>query len=168
MRKLFIIFFTLIFLFNNGCYYLLFNALQSKVQKEVAELIRKGMKEEDLTQVVVQLKGQSEISWIKPGKEFSYKGQLYDVVRSKINEHKVYYYCLNDQKEKQLVSSAHKLNETRKDIDKKVKRTGTDRYVPHKILLDNFIYPSDIKYTIPDIYLVSISLIIPSPPPKQA
>ena len=168
MRKLILIFLVFIFLLGNGCYYMLFSILQYRMQNEIAQQISKGMKEEDLTLVIIPVKGESGLCWIKKGKEFRYDGQLYDVVYSKLNEHKIYYYCFNDQKEKQFIAVSHKMTDTKKQLDKKIKSTYSDRYIPREITLDNFTYPSLIKYILSNISLSSNNIKIPSPPPKPA
>jgi hypothetical protein len=98
------------FLFNIGGYYVWFNVIKNKLQKEIRQEIRQGLSEKDLTLIVVPADDESGICWIKPGKEFTYQGNMFDVVKTKINGNKKFYYCINDIKEKKLIADFSKFH----------------------------------------------------------
>ena len=54
---------------------------------------------------VISLSGNKEIYWEEKGKEFMFKGEMYDVVKTKTVNGKVMLYCINDKKEKALVDN---------------------------------------------------------------
>ena len=168
MRKPVSILLVFIFLFNIGGYYLWFAVLQKNIKESVEKLIIKGLKEEALSIVTVPAKGETGIIWIKPGKEFRYRGEMYDVVYSTIKGQDKLYFCINDNKEKQLISAYHKAHNSKKDADKRIKSNLTDRYFPQELLLSNTDYPTDMEYPVKNISFSSTILKIPSPPPKKA
>jgi hypothetical protein len=102
----------LFFLFNIGGYFIWYNIARSNIQKEIKQEIRKGLAEKDLTQISVPVGDESAIAWIKPGKEFTYAGAMYDVVKSEIRKGRKIYYCIDDVKEKKLVAGFAKMNES--------------------------------------------------------
>jgi hypothetical protein len=111
-RKYLSVIILMLFLFNIGGYYLWFSIVKSNIQKEVRQEIRKGLSEKDLTLITVPVNDEKGICWIKPGKEFTYQGKMYDVVKSKISDNKRLYYCIDDIKEKKLIAGFSKMNET--------------------------------------------------------
>jgi hypothetical protein len=168
MRKPVSILLAFIFLFNIGGHYLWFAVLQKSIKEGVEKQITKGLKEEALSIVTVPVKGETGINWIKPGKEFRYRGEMYDVVYSKIEGQDKLYFCINDNKEKQLIAAYHKANNSKKDTDKRIKSNLTDRYIPQQLLLSSTDYPTDMEYPAKNISFSSTILKIPSPPPKRA
>lgn len=168
MRKLISILIAFVFLFNIGGYYLWFAMLQKGIERRVELQIKQGLKEKDLSVVIVPSKGETGIIWIKPGKEFRYRGEMYDVVYSKTKGQDKLYFCINDIKEKQLIASFHKTHNSKKEADKRIKITFTDRYFPQQQRLSNIISPSDIEYPSENIAIFSNILKIPSPPPRRA
>ena len=46
---------------------------------------------------------QKNIIWEEEGKEFSLNGLLYDVVKTRIMDGKIFIYCVNDAKEEELL-----------------------------------------------------------------
>lgn len=168
MRKSVSILLMPILLFNLGGYYLWFSALQFKRQEEVRQEIRKGLKEEDLTLFVVPAEGESGLHWIKPDKEFRYKGEMYDVVKIKTFQQKKYCYCLNDSKEKQLITHFNRSHNSKRDTEKKLKSGFSySSYFPQYTLARNQ-YAVDLDFTAPCIMYSPASVDILSPPPKSA
>jgi len=168
MRKLVISLLTFIILFNTGGHFVFFSLMQKRINEEIEQQIRKGVKESDLTVIVVPAAGTKELAWIKPGKEFRYRGELYDIVHSTAIGQKKSYSCINDRKEKQLIAAYHKSQNSRKESDKKIKSNLNDRYFPAHIELISIPSISDIGYTSHACIFISNTLLIPSPPPKQA
>ena len=94
----------LLFLFNLGGSYVVFIILQHRISLEIKAMIRNGMEDEELTVIVVASGSESDVSWIKPGKEFTLNGEMFDVVKSKTENGRILYYCINDRTEKKLIT----------------------------------------------------------------
>lgn len=112
MKRTVPILLILVFLCNMFGFQILFDKLQQNIQKEIKLQIRKGLSDNELTLIIPQTK--KDIEWIKPGKEFRYKGEMYDVVKSKNVNNKVHYLCIWDQKEQKLLADYHKMHPGRK------------------------------------------------------
>ena len=119
--------------------------MQYKIQKEVKQKIRKGLRDEDLSIIVVSVNDESEINWIKPQKEFRYKGEMYDVVNIKIENQKKYYYCIWDVKEKQLIANYNKTNNNKQNKER-IKRISNILLFFQVILITNILkFRSSLK-----------------------
>ena len=119
--------------------------MQYKIQKEVKQKIRKGLRDEDLSIIVVSVNDESEINWIKPQKEFRYKGEMYDVVNIKIENQKKYYYCIWDVKEKQLIANYNKTNNNKQNKER-IKRISNILLFFQVILITNILNSSYFYY----------------------
>lgn len=166
MRKLISIPLVFIFLFNIGGYYLWFSVMQYGIQKEIGKEIAAGIKDEDLTLIVIPEKGESEIAWIKSEKEFRYKDEMYDVVKTKNLPGKKLYYCINDKKEKQLIAGFDKTHNNKKESEKRLKRTFNYSYYLPSLTVKKHVF--QIEFTFPTInnFYTPNAIDIHSPPPK--
>ncbi len=154
----------MIFIFDAGGYYLCFNFLQNSIKREVREGIEHGLKDDELVLIRVPLDSGQDITWIRQGKEFRYKGEMFDVVKVKTVGEEIHYYCINDSKEQHLIAGFN--HNTKKNNDKRMKYSFFFQYLPPPLTLfsDNrmvdFIYPCLVwqyKSNSPDIH---------SPPPR--
>jgi len=141
--------------------------MQKNIQKEIKKEIRSGLKDEELTLIIVSHNDESEIQWIKPQKEFRYKGEMFDVVRVKYKNEKKYYYCINDIKEKRLIAAFNKNHKSKKGNEKRMKNRSNNQYFQSFLIKikDNcsihlYFVRCDIKYK-------SNIIDILSPPPKS-
>jgi hypothetical protein len=166
MRKSLSIIFSFIFLFNIGGYYLCYRLMQFGIREGIEQQIKNGLKTEELSLVVTSINNESGISWIEKNKEFSYQGEMYDIVKTKIQGQSRYYYCINDHKEKQLIANYLKTHNSRKESEKKIKNSTNDRYFPQDDSSGSAMCPTDIQYTTLNISLLSNFPAIPYPPPK--
>jgi hypothetical protein len=168
MKKLISIGIFFVFLYNMGGYYLWFSILQNTIQNEIEKEIEDGSKSEDLTLIVVPAEKDQEICWIKPKREFRYKGEMYDVVKIKNLPGKKYYYCLSDNKEKQLIAGFNKTHNTKKESEKRLKRNFSYSFYLQPFAATKNVYPIELAFsTIGDFY-TSNTIDIHSPPPKWA
>lgn len=164
-RRFVSIVFSLILLFNYYGYYVWFNVLQHKIRTEIKAMIRNGIKDAELTVIEVQDGLESNISWIKPGKEFTFKGEMFDVVRSKTEHSRTIYYCINDKKEKQLIADFIHKGEWMKKSRRMLTPTFSVYLIPTGSLIDIQI-PSDHPFFPPEESLLSKIHEVPYPPPK--
>jgi hypothetical protein len=155
-----------IFLFDLGGYYVWFCIWQNNMQKEIRKEIRKGLKDEDLTLIIISVDEESGISWIEQNKEFRYQGDMYDVVKISQQNQEKYYYCIRDIKEKQLIASYNKNNHSRSESGKRIKQFKY-QYIPQNNSPADLVYPVAFAITeIPANYKSNITEIN-SPPPKM-
>ena len=154
------------FLFNISGYYLWFTILKLNVQKEIRQEIRHGLSEKDLTLITVPIDDESGICWIKPGKEFTLSGKMYDVVKIKISGNWKSYYCINDIKEKKLIARFSKMNET----NQKARKLLVNFQYIYVIQPESYFHineTSDHDYVIKSFDATSIIEEVTSPPPKS-
>jgi len=168
MRKYIALLIVPVFLFNIGGYYLWFSVLQHNLQQEIGQEIREGIKDKDLTLITVPLNDEAGISWIKPNKEFRYKGEMYDVVKIQVQHQKKLYYCMNDSKEKQLLADFNKTHNTKKDSEKKLKRSFTYNFYFQQVTSVKNFSAIDIPFASIHILYKPGAIDIHSPPPKSA
>lgn len=108
MKKVIPLILLAVFLINLEGTYLLFLFQQSKNLKDIRAEIRKNLKDEILTLIIVPNNKVSQIHWIRKNDEFIYDGKMFDIVRVKSTHNEKYFYCINDEKEKQLISDYQK------------------------------------------------------------
>ncbi len=154
------------FLFNAGGYYVWFSVLQYHMQRQIRHEIRQGLPDEALTCITITESHPAGISWIKPGKEFLYRGKMYDVVRIAKSGQQTHYYCINDVKEKQLIANYHRNQQQKKQASKRIKLNlkkqyfnQTSTYFHHNLLREMNFAPMVSNYH-------SCCSDTPSPPPK--
>jgi len=167
VRKYLSVILLFFFLFNMGGYYLWFNYLKNNIQKEIRREIRKGLSEKDLTLITVPVNDESGICWIKPAKEFTYRGEMYDVVKIKISDNKKFIYCINDIREKKLIADFSKTNES---SQKARKLLGNFQYI-FVIQPESFFHinePSNHDFRIKSFGTATAIREVTIPPPKFA
>lgn len=87
---------------------------------------------------------EKDIKWEETGKEFSFKGQLYDVVRTRLVNGQTILICSNDEKEDQLLD---RMNDITKSNHQD---TGNKNRPPDSKLLYDFAgtdYLQDILFS---------------------
>jgi len=142
-----------------------FKYLQKNIHNEIKQEIRKGLNEKELSLIIVSVNNDRDIFWIKKGKEFRYKGAMYDIVKTKIKGRKKYYYCINDLKEKQLITSLLKNNRRNKTIVKLMKSLSHD-YLPENYSLQAAVYSTDFCFTQSTQFYSTRIIDVASPPPR--
>jgi hypothetical protein len=104
LKKALALFFLVIFLFNSLGYFIAFRLNQLDIHNQMRSEILGKTPDSKLIQIYETPQNKSEIAWLED-REFSYKGGLYDVVRSEKNTNgSTIYFCLNDAKEEELFS----------------------------------------------------------------
>jgi len=166
MRKSLSIVLLFLFLLNLGGYNLWYYCFQQIIQCEIKEQIRAGIKESELSLIITPIDNEKILRWIKPGKEFFYKGKMYDVVKVNVKDEKNYFYCINDTRENELIAHWMKDSRKRKETERLVKRVINNTFMsPHSRMI-NQVYASDIDYPVIQFNLETGNPEIPSPPPK--
>jgi hypothetical protein len=104
LKKVIALILLFFILFVNNGYYLYFKYLQYSIRLEVRREIENGRQNENLSLIIISFANNEKINWTEKGREFKYKGAMYDVVKTQIENGIKYYYCFNDVKEKNLIS----------------------------------------------------------------
>jgi hypothetical protein len=165
LRKYLSLIMMMFFLFNIVGYYLWFSYLKITIQKEVQEEISRGLDEKDLTLITVPEGDQSGICWIKPGKEFTYRGEMYDVVKIRTYDKKKFIYCINDTREKKLITDFSKNNES---VPKARKILSSFQYIyfPGQSNWFHIMEPFNNDYCMRSFPTISAVREVSIPPPK--
>ncbi|MEO7291555.1 MAG: hypothetical protein ABIW34_00530 [Ginsengibacter sp.] len=95
---------------------------QSSQKDVIKEKILNQLKEEELQ--IISLTDNKEIFWEEKGEEFLFKGEMYDVVKTKTVNGKVMLFCINDKKEKALIDNYNLVTKQNSSNDKKGKNTA--------------------------------------------
>lgn len=125
MKKPIAILFLALILFQLTGFLIVFKIKQNAIRKEIKLLIKNGVPENELFTIEFNSSNQMDFDW-KHSKEFAYKGNMYDIVRTDtINQSTYLFYCVNDFQEKQLFANldqiiSHCYSEKSKSSDKQI------------------------------------------------
>ena len=97
MKKAISIFLLGIFLFNTAGYFVFFKIAQIEIKKEIKKEIKLNLQSEELTAITFLNSEIQSIPWIETNKEFIFRDQMFDVVKSESNETETTFYCINDK-----------------------------------------------------------------------
>jgi hypothetical protein len=156
---------VIILLFNVCGYYIFFNVVQNNIRHDIKEQIRAGMTESELTMIEITVQNEAEIRWIEHNREFTYRGNMYDVVKIKpVRDGKILY-CINDIRERKLITDFAKKNESNQKVRKLLSnfsnnflpQPGMLRYINESSDQDFLLYTFDIQSKIKETA---------DPPPK--
>jgi hypothetical protein len=177
MKKAVVLFFISIFLFNSVGYFVVFKTAEFELKSEIKIKIKQGLPTKELVTLTIPSKELKTIVWHDGGKEFSYKGKMYDVVKSEQIENAITYYCIDDSKETNLFAN---LDE---HINANVITTNTGKQHPTKKLNDHVVkiyfcqkntfyfqsHPTTIEAIAAHQFMVSNPFLgSDTPPPRHA
>jgi hypothetical protein len=148
-------------------YHILFRVQLFTVHREMKQIIRRGIKDEELIILRVADNSTSAIQWIKRGKEFRLKGEMYDVVKALKKDHISILYCIMDSKEKQLIARYEKAHRHQKPEQKIRIIPGFGMYF-QTLPFTGFILPEHDLVYYHACRLSELFSEIPFPPPKSA
>ena len=174
MKKTSAILLLCIFSFNLVGLFFIFKAQQYQVRQEIKQHIKKGIPENELTQIIVTPENKNQLNW-EHEKEFRYKSEMYDVVKKEIIDGTtILYYCIADNQETTLFAN----------LDEQVKKNMNTKNNGNNPVKNLFKLLSNI-YSLPQKYVwilfetntantyeysyyyTSPLLDIASPPPKM-
>jgi hypothetical protein len=108
MKKALSILITILFLYNIAGYLIVFKSFQYGIKKEIKTRIKNKINDKDLVLIKYPSHPNSQqknaLRW-KEKNEFLFNGNMYDVVRQYSLNDTIYYYCINDTREKELFSN---------------------------------------------------------------
>ena len=128
--------------FSQVGYYLVSYQAQQQRKQEIKELLRQDVSEHLLT-VIDYTTNHKNIFWEEEGKEFFFEGELYDLVNTKSIKGKIYFYCFNDGKEKELIENLNSISNNDSAPHKKLKTTFENVISPYILVPLYFSYSPD-------------------------
>jgi hypothetical protein len=123
-----------VFLTGSGGYFFAFKIEQYINYRIIENEIANRPNKIDQQVFVFPTGGEIGVKWIIKQKEFIYLGQMFDVISCKISGKHVFYYCINDTKEKKLVA----------DFENKNRTNNRTNQITRKIIQFHFILPSPV------------------------
>ncbi len=95
----------MILMFHGQLHLLIFKSLEVKYKKEVKQIIKAGIPQEELVLFSFQKsifdEDIKDFKWTKKN-EFRYKNEMYDIIKTELKSDSVYFYCFHDLKESKL------------------------------------------------------------------
>jgi hypothetical protein len=163
-----------IFLFNTMGYYFVFKVNQSMIQSEIRGMIRSGLHHSKYTLVKVDHPESNPQFKILDHNEFTYCGQLYDIVCQTVKGNTTWFYCLNDRQEERLIAGFQNVQNLDPSLGSSGKAKQAHAILYHLITLALvrepivFKYPQPLKveFGFTNIHPVSPLHIPFSPPPE--
>lgn len=104
-----------VFAFGIAGYYPVFRIMQLGIQEEMELRIAASIPTEQLHAIAVG--SSEEVDWQRAGKEFKFRNDLYDVVRSESRGDSTVYYCVKDSEEEKLFDGFEEL--AKKEMNRK-------------------------------------------------
>lgn len=172
MKKIIPILLLSLILFSQLGYYCISLVRQHIAKEETAKQILSGIPESSLD--IFDLKAeQDHISWEEKGREFSFKGNMYDVVKTVTTDGRTLLYCLSDKKEDELLKerAASVCSILNQHSNNQVKKVMSFFHLSDCLVAKNeLIQIKDIHYkNCVSAYDVSIALMprpVNTPPPN--
>lgn len=89
----------MVMLANTAWYYPVTHYHRVQIRREIKRRIKNAIPETQLHSITVRSETDPTLKWIREGKEFRYRGMMYDVVRQQKNDSSITYHCINDMEE---------------------------------------------------------------------
>ena len=86
----------LVFLFNITGTFFLFKIQQYGIRKEIKRQIKEGVPEGELHQFILSKNQYANLDWVRPGLEFRFGKEMFDIVRTENMEGEIKLHCVND------------------------------------------------------------------------
>ena len=176
MKKIGIIAFLAIFLFNTAGYYVVFLAQQVQIKSEIRSQINSGFYDEELTSVITINKADlSAVEFFDEGEEMRYKGSMYDIVKKKESAKEITYYCINDSHEESLMARLDSHIKTHVSDNKPLKHNSPKKMTDNIVKI-YFTAVADFHFyqtIVPVDYLSAANACLPAekqnstPPPPE-
>lgn len=122
---------------------------------------------------LVRIENNDAIQWEEPKREFYLNNMLYDVVETTVEDNKIIYYAIDDQKEKKIIDQLSHISKQLNDHDG---GKGQDQKIikiefPNFLIENNSVQLSGIevsikKYMSHQDRIINADLLIEAPPPK--
>jgi hypothetical protein len=154
--------------------FLIFNVQRSQVRHEIKQEIKKGVPEHELCRITAGPSNSSLFKWFRED-EFSYKDEMYDVVKKEVvDENTTIYYCISDRQETRLFANLNKMVKKAMDSGNQPNQPAQNLFKILKSLYNNSSYKLlkenvlSLEYPIfPNSDYSSPVINILSPPPEN-
>lgn len=173
MRRLLLLFLLFVFTFNSVGYYFVFRILQEQIRSEVKDQLKQQIQENKLHLITIKETEARKLDWEREGKEFSYKGMMYDVVRTEKQEGAISYYCISDVEESHLFAmqyllvEEHLAHSKKNNTAKKLLKNFLDKLFINKYSIEIELLKAVTLTILPfKESLQSLALDVIAPPPK--
>ena len=168
----------MLFLFHSVGFFVVFELARYEIKTEIKKQIKKAVPDNLLCEIKfpnrINADREAGLRW-EDEKEFWYDGSMYDVVRTRITNDTISYYCINDSKETQLFAGLHRqVDEQLSQPDKSTQTTKNiklaydQNYLPGSTFLYNNLFLFAVRYTTETYSFPSYIPDKEGPPPKQA
>ena len=158
--------------------YIYFKQRQYVIKKSVKRQIKRGVSEKDLVLLKIPLwleNTENEQFERIHSKEFRYKGEMYDIVRSENHGRETWYYCIWDKEETALFAQLNELFEKAWGNDRSQQQTNERLNQFLHSIFDNhedFCFSThtgdDLKYPSEKDKIITGNREPAAPPPKIA
>ena len=170
MKKIVAISLLTIFVLSQIGHHLVFTLAKWNAKEIISQHLKLNIVD-DLVEKIVENKN---IHWEEKNEEFEMAGNMYDVVKKEIINHKTIFFCINDQKESGLIQlynnwmqNEHSNNQGKQSAKSILKYTQIECEVHlHKIEL-NSSYCNTNKMRLKKSNTVNRSLLVEGTPPKH-
>ncbi len=174
MKKTISILLLSLFLFNSVGYYIFFKIAQVEIKKEIKREIKLGLNVEQYQAIRFSTTEINNINWIKKGKEFLYKDQMFDIVSAKVEEGHITYYCINDRQEKELFADLELQVLKQIESNKNSKSNSSKKSIENVIKIYFYEEPLNMEFHNTSTFIntdyarsyESADLFISTPPPR--
>lgn len=167
ISKYFSTVFILIFLFEAGAYFNILNFISYFSQIKFEKIVSQNLSEDELTLIVFSETNINEIIWTKSKKEFIYNNQMFDIVRKESKNGEIYFYCINDKKEKQIIDNFNQNHDFKRIAFNLLKKISFDKYFPQNIDFNLNILATNYYFNSNKIFYDANIPEIISPTPKS-
>ena len=153
MKKIISIIFLSLLILKIGGYFAFLIIQQNIFREEAKERIIHLLPTNKQTVISFSEKQYHEIEWRETDEEFYFKGNLYDVIKIKVEGNLRIIYCISDEKETEIYTEILQMSKVQNDE------------VPCKNNMISFLNLLTIKYTIPQTLYLKSNLIMGVPKP---
>lgn len=125
MKRTIVISLLVLLIAQLGGLYIVHYLQWAEIRQEIKHKLKNSIKADELTEIVLNHAEVAELQWTREN-EFSYKGRMYDVVKTSRTDSLIKYSCISDEKEdalfrnlKDLVNREMGERSSQKNSDKK-------------------------------------------------
>ena len=133
LKKFYTISILALMAFSQIGYYIVAHQMQEQRKEYIRKLLYQSIDENTLT-VIDYTSNNKKIFWEEEGKEFFFNRKMYDLVKTKLINGKTYFYCINDEKEKELIDNYNLVTKNNSGTDKKAKNTFENVISPYILI----------------------------------
>ena len=141
-KKLFTILFISLIAFSLIGYYLIIHQARQEHKAHIKKLLHQNISE-NLLMAIDYTANKQAIYWEEEGEEFFFNGEIYDLVKTKNVAGKLYVYCINDEKENELIDQYNGSVKNNSSTERNIKSTFDNSFSPYLITNFAIIYPKE-------------------------